>query len=143
MLPDAAITSDVIVGFPTETEREFLDTVDLVKTVGFDMLYTFIYSPRKGTVAEKMDGRIPHEEQVRRFQYLSDVQDAIAQTKNDAYVGKTLRVLSDGNFVGRSSQNKIVTFDADVPAGTFVNVEIKQAKQYKLLGESLKKQIVF
>ncbi len=135
MLPDAAITSDVIVGFPTETEAEFLDTVELVKTVGFDMLYTFIYSPRKGTVAEKMDGRIPHEEQVRRFQYLSDVQDAIAQTKNDAYVGKTLRVLSDGNLVGRSSQNKIVGFDADVPAGAFVNVEIKTAKQYKLIGE--------
>ena len=135
MLPDAAITSNVIVGFPTETESEFLDTVELVKTVGFDMLYTFIYSPRKGTVAEKMVGRIPHEEQVRRFQYLSDIQDAIAQTKNDAYVGKTLRVLSDGNFVGRSSQNKIVAFDADVPAGTFINVEIKSAKQYKLVGE--------
>ena len=135
LLPDAAITSDVIVGFPTETEREFLDTVDLVREVGFDMLYTFIYSPRKGTVAEKMDGRIPHEEQVRRFQYLSDVQDAIAQTKNDAYVGKTLRVLSDGNFVGRSSQNKIVAFDKDVPAGQFANVLIKEAKQYKLSGE--------
>lgn len=135
LLPDAAITSDVIVGFPTETEAEFLDTVELVKTVEFDMLYTFLYSPRKGTAAEKMDGRIPHEEQVRRFQYLSDVQDAIAQRKNQTYLGKTLRVLSDGGYAGRCTQNKIVEFDAPVPAGKFVNVKIITAKQYQLLGE--------
>lgn len=135
LLPDAAITSDVIVGFPTETEAEFLDTVELVKTVEFDMLYTFLYSPRRGTAAEKMDGRIPHEEQVRRFQYLSDVQDAIAQRKNQTYIGKTLRVLSDGGYAGRSTQNKIVEFDAPVPAGKFVNVKIITAKQYQLSGE--------
>lgn len=134
LLPDAAITSDVIVGFPTETEAEFLDTVELVKAVEFDMLYTFLYSPRKGTVAEKMDGRIPHEEQVRRFSYLSEVQDAIAQKKNDAYVGRILRVLSDGGCVGRSSQNKIVEFDSPVPAGQFADVKIERAKQYKLAG---------
>ncbi|MBQ0092090.1 MAG: tRNA (N6-isopentenyl adenosine(37)-C2)-methylthiotransferase MiaB [Clostridiales bacterium] len=137
-LPNASITSDVIVGFPGETESEFLETVDLVKEVGFDLLYTFIYSPRRGTVAEKMDGRIPREEQVRRFQYLSDVENAIALEKNQKMVGKTIRVLSDGEkdgvFCGRSSQNKIVTFDKAVPAGTFCEIEITSAKQYTLSG---------
>ncbi|MBQ2253571.1 MAG: MiaB/RimO family radical SAM methylthiotransferase, partial [Clostridia bacterium] len=136
---DVSLTSDVIVGFPTETEKEFLDTVELVKQVGFDMLYTFIYSPRKGTVAEKMEGRIPHEEQVRRFSYLSDVQNEIAQRNNDAFVGKVLTVLSEGVNekgipTGRSSGNKIVTFDAPVPRGTFCKVKIDTARQYALSG---------
>ena len=138
-LPDAALTSDVIVGFPTETETEFLDTVELVKQVEFDMLFTFLYSPRSGTKAAEMEGQIPHEEQVRRFTYLSDVQNEIAQKRNDAYVGKPLRVLSDGldangTPVGRSSQNKIVTFDRPVPAGQFCEVKIDTAKQYALSG---------
>ena len=136
---DVSLTSDVIVGFPTETEKEFLDTVELVKQVGFDMLYTFIYSPRKGTVAEKMEGRIPHEEQVRRFSYLSDVQNEIAQRNNDAFVGKVLTVLSEGINekgipTGRSSGNKIVTFDTPVPRGTFCKVKIDTARQYALSG---------
>jgi tRNA-2-methylthio-N6-dimethylallyladenosine synthase len=136
---DVSLTSDVIVGFPTETEKEFLDTVELVKQVGFDMLYTFIYSPRKGTVAEKMEGRIPHEEQVRRFSYLSDVQNEIAQRNNDAFVGKVLTVLSEGVNekgipTGRSSGNKIVTFDTPVPQGTFCKVKIDTARQYALSG---------
>ena len=140
---DVSLTSDVIVGFPTETEKEFLDTVDLVKQVGFDMLYTFIYSPRKGTVAEKMEGRIPHEEQVRRFSYLSEVQNEIAQKNNDALVGKVLTVLSEGANekgipTGRSSGNKIVTFDTPVPAGQFCQVRIDTAKQYALGGKLLK-----
>ena len=138
-MPDAAITSDVIVGFPGETEREFLDTVDLVKDVRFDLLYTFIYSPRRGTAAEKMDGRIPREEQVRRFQYLSEVQDAIALEKNEALVGQKIKVLSDGKKdgqnVGRSTQNKIVVLDKERKAGEFCEVKITAAKQYTLYGE--------
>ena len=140
---DVSLTSDVIVGFPTETEAEFLDTVSLVEQVGFDMLYTFIYSPRKGTVAEKMEGHIPHEEQVRRFEYLSQVQNRIAQKNNDAFVGRTLRVLSEGVNekgipTGRSSGNKIVTFDTPVPEGSFCNVKIDTAKQYALSGTIIK-----
>ncbi len=143
-LPDAAITSDVIVGFPTETEEEFLETVELVKQVEFDMLFTFLYSPRKGTAAERMEGRVPHEEQVRRFSYLSEVQNAIAQRKNDAYIGNVLRVLSDGTDengkpVGRSSQNKIILFDRPVPPGQFCEVRIDAAKQYALHGSLMGK----
>lgn len=136
-LPDVSVTSDVIVGFPTETEAEFLDTVELVKRVKFDMLYIFIYSPRRGTAAERMDGRVPREEQVRRFQYLSQVEDGIALERNLALVGKTVRVLSDGKNaegknVGRSGQNKIVTLDGEIPAGRFCEAEITAAKPYAL-----------
>ena len=134
LLPDAALTSDVIVGFPTETESEFLDTVDLVRKVQFDMLYMFLYSPRRGTDAEKMDGRIPHEEQVRRFEYLSEIQNRIAEEKNAALVGKSLRVLSDGT-AGRTSQNKIIYLDREVPAGTFCTARVTGFKQYNLVGE--------
>jgi tRNA-2-methylthio-N6-dimethylallyladenosine synthase len=117
--------------------------VELVKQVGFDMLYTFIYSPRRGTVAEKMEGRIPHEEQVRRFSYLSEVQNEIAQQNNNAFVGREIIVLSEGENekgipTGRSSGNKIVTFDTPVPAGSFCRVKIDTAKQYALGGTLLK-----
>ncbi|MBP5230940.1 MAG: tRNA (N6-isopentenyl adenosine(37)-C2)-methylthiotransferase MiaB [Clostridia bacterium] len=140
ILPGAALTSDVIVGFPTETEKEFLDTVDLVRKVRFDMLYMFLYSPRRGTDAAAMDGRIPHEEQVRRFEYLSGIQNAIAEEKNAALVGTSVRVLSDGTgekgvCTGRTSQNKIISLDRDVPAGTFCTVSVTEAKQYTLAGK--------
>ncbi len=134
MIPDAALTSDVIVGFPTETEKEFLDTVDLVREVRFDLLYMFLYSPRRGTDAEKMDGRIPHEEQVRRFEYLSAVQNQIAEEKNRMLVGRSVRVLSDG-MTGRTSQNKIISLDREVPAGTFCTAKVTGIKQYNLIGE--------
>ena len=74
-LPDAAITSDVICGFPGETEADFEQTVELVGRAGFDMLYTFVYSPRVGSAAAKMEGQIPHEEKVRRFERLSAFQN--------------------------------------------------------------------
>lgn len=134
LLPDAALTSDVIIGFPTETEKEFLDTVDLVRAVRFDLLYMFLYSPRVGTDAEKMEGRIPHEEQVRRFDYLSDVQNRIAEERNRELVGKSVRVLSDGK-TGRTSQNKIIALDREVPAGTFCTARVTGVKQYNLIGE--------
>ncbi len=138
-LPGAALTSDVIIGFPTETEKDFLDTVDLVESVRFDMLYMFLYSPRRGTDAEKMDGRVPHDEQVRRFEYLSGIQNRIAEEKNKAMVGRTVRVLSDGAddkgvCTGRTTQNKIITLDKNIPAGTFCTSVVTDAGQYTLTG---------
>ena len=138
-MPDVSLTSDVIIGFPTETEKEFLETVELVRQAEFDMLFTFLFSPRAGTRAAKMDGQIPHEEQVRRFEYLSVVQNEVAQKRNDRLIGKTLRVLSDGvdaNGIptGRCGQNKIVTFDRPVPAGRFCEVKIQSSRQYALSG---------
>lgn len=135
-LPFAALTTDIICGFPGETEAEFEETVSLVREVGFDMLYSFIYSPRRGTVAEKMPDHIPHEEQVRRFEYLISVQNEMSLKANEKYVGKTLRLLSDGDdgdkHTARSSQNKIVTLDKAVPAGQFVTAEITAAHPFTL-----------
>ncbi len=137
---DISITSDIIIGFPTETETDFNDTVSLVREVGFDMLYTFIYSPRPGTIAAEMDGQVERSVSNERFKLLSDVENEIAQSLNEKFIGKTLRVLSDGynkNGVpcGRSTHNKIVTFDKLVPAGQFVDVEIETAGAYMLGGK--------
>ncbi len=139
-VPDVSLTTDIICGFPTETDEDFADTMSLVKTVGFDMIYTFIYSPRVGTIAAKMDGQIPKDVSNARFKALSDMENDIAQSLNEKFIGKTLRVLSDGvnkNGVpcGRSTQNKIVTYDKFVPAGEFVDVDIESAGAYALFGK--------
>ncbi len=138
--PEISITTDIICGFPTETDEDFADTLSLVKKVGFDMIYTFIYSPRPGTVAAKMEGQIPREISNERFKALSDMQNDIAQGLNDKFIGKTVRVLSDGfnkNGIpcGRSTHNKIVTFDKPIPEGEFVDVVIETAGAYMLGGK--------
>jgi tRNA-2-methylthio-N6-dimethylallyladenosine synthase len=137
---DISITSDIIIGFPTETDEDFRDTVTLVQEVGFDMLYTFIYSPRPGTIAAEMDGQVERSVSNARFKELSDIENDIAQSLNEKFIGKTLRVLSDGynkNGVpcGRSTHNKIVTFDKFIPEGEFVDVEIETAGAYMLGGK--------
>ncbi len=138
--PDISITTDIIIGFPTETDEDFADTMSLVKQVGFDMIYTFIYSPRVGTIAANMEGQIPKSISNERFKALSDMENEIAQSLNDQFIGRTLRVLSDGvnkNGIpcGRSTHNKIVTFDKLVPAGQFVDVQIETAGAYMLGGK--------
>ncbi len=139
-VPDVSLTTDIICGFPTETDEDFADTMSLVKQVGFDMIYTFIYSPRVGTVAAKMDGQIPKSVSNARFKALSDMENDIAQELNEKFIGRTLRVLSDGvnkNGIpcGRSTQNKIVTYDKFIPEGTFVDVKIETAGAYALGGK--------
>ena len=139
-IPEISLTTDIICGFPTETDEDFSETMSLVKAVGFDMIYTFIYSLRVGTVAAKMEGQIPKEISNARFKALSDMENDIAQSLNDKFIGKTLRVLSDGFNkngipVGRSTQNKIVTFDKPIPAGEFADVLIETAGAYALGGK--------
>lgn len=139
-IPDISLTTDIICGFPTETDEDFSETMSLVKAVGFDMIYTFIYSPRVGTIAAEMEGQIPKNVSNERFKALSDMENDIAQELNNAFIGKTVRVLSDGynkNGVpcGRSTQNKIVTFDRFVPEGEFVDVDIETAGAYMLGGK--------
>ncbi|MBQ1206581.1 MAG: tRNA (N6-isopentenyl adenosine(37)-C2)-methylthiotransferase MiaB [Clostridia bacterium] len=138
--PEISLTTDIICGFPTETDEDFAETMSLVKEVGFDMIYTFIYSPRPGTVAANMEGQIPKDVSNARFKALSDMENDIAQSLNDKFIGKTLRVLSDGlnkNGVpcGRSTQNKIVTYDRFIPEGEFVDVVIEAAGAYALSGK--------
>ena len=96
MMPDLVLTSDVIVGFPGETDEEFEDTLTMIKTVRFDSLFTFLYSPRKGTPAAEMPDPFGKEEKQRRFERLLELQNAISAQKHAAYVGKVERVLIDG-----------------------------------------------
>jgi tRNA-2-methylthio-N6-dimethylallyladenosine synthase len=135
-----AITTDVICGFPTESEEDFLDTLDVVRTVGFDMIFTFVYSPRKGTPAANMEGQIPHEEKVRRFNALTELQNENSLRNNRSMIGQTIKVLSDGTdknniCTGRSSQNKVVALDKPIEKGIFVNAEIIDAQPYSLIGK--------
>lgn len=142
-IPNVALTTDIIIGFPTETEKDFLDTVDVVKKVGFDMSYIFLYSPRVGTRAAVMDDQIPHEVKVERFKYLSDVQNEIARANNEKLLGSVQRVLVDGVengiYTGRSGQNKIVNFSGEnIAVGDFCNVEITECLAYSISGKKIK-----
>ncbi len=134
-----SLTTDIICGFPTESEKEFEDTLEVVEAVGFDMIYTFLYSPRSGTPAAKMEDHIPHEEKVRRFQQITALQNEISLKTNQGYVGQTVRVLSEGftgkTYSGRTTQNKIVSFDTPVKEGVFVDILIEKAFPYALYGE--------
>lgn len=139
-IPGISLTTDIICAFPTETDEEFADTLSLVEKIGFDMIYTFIFSPRKGTVAAEMEGQIPKSVANERFKALSDLENEIAQRLNDNYIGKTVRILSDGigkngGFCGRTTQNKIVNFDKFVPEGEFADVSVESAGAYVLNGK--------
>ena len=144
-MPDVVITSDIIVGFPGESEEEFEMTLDMLKKVRFDMLYSFIYSPRKGTPAAEMDGQIPKKTQNARFDRLLATQNEIALEKNAPFVGKTVRVLCDGEsktndkmYSGRTEHAKIVFFEGDAgDIGNFVEVKITKAEAFALYGEKI------
>ena len=139
LMPDIVFTSDVIVGFPGETEAEFEDTVSLIEQVRFDALFTFIYSPRPGTPAAKMPDPTTKEEKNRRFDRLVAVQNAISEEKHRAYVGKTLRVLVDGRdgdfLTARTDGGRLVRFTGDgALIGQFANVTITTSTTWSLVG---------
>ncbi len=144
-IPDITLTSDVIVGFPGETNEEFQDTLALVRQVEFDSLYTFVFSPREGTPAATMEDVLSPEEKQKNFQMLVDLQNQISKRKNDAYVGKTIEVLVDGvsknndnMMAGRTEGNKIVNFQAKAAKpGQFVFVRITKAQTWSLIGEEI------
>ncbi len=142
-VPDAAITSDIIVGFPGETYDDFRETVSLIEEVRFDSLYTFIYSPRKGTKAAEMPDPISTVEKGKWFRELLEVQGKIGLGVYQKYVGQTLRVLCEGEgrtcpdlLTGKTPQDVIVDFDGDRKLiGQFVDVKIESALQWALLGK--------
>ena len=142
-MPDITLTSDIIVGFPGETEEDFEATLDMLRRVRFDMLYSFIYSPRKGTPAAAMEDQVPDKVKNERFDRLLALQNEIAQEKNEAMVGTVQRVLCDGVsknngdvYSGRTDGNKIVFFAGDErDTGRFVNVRIDRAEPFALYGE--------
>ncbi|MBQ3055990.1 MAG: tRNA (N6-isopentenyl adenosine(37)-C2)-methylthiotransferase MiaB [Clostridia bacterium] len=141
-IPDISVTSDIIVGFPTETEAEFEETLEMLRRARFDMIYSFIYSPRKGTPAASMEGQIPHEVSAARMNRLLALQNEIAEAANKRLVGKTVRVLSEGvsktdatTYTGRTDQNKIVFFKEPVIEGEWALVKIDRAAAFALWGE--------
>lgn len=131
LMPDITLTSDVIVGFPGETYEEFLDTVSLVKEVEYNSLFTFIFSPRPNTPAEKMEDKVSRAEKGKWFDELLKVQDEIGRRKQLEMLGKTYRVLCEeptakqGVFTGHTEGNIAVEFEAtNADLGKFLNIKI-------------------
>ena len=140
VMPDLVLTSDVIVGFPGETEEEFEDTISLIEKVRYDALFTFIFSPRGGTPAAKMEDPTPKEEKSRRFDRLCTVQNRISQEIHQSYVGKTMKVLVDGregdNLTARTEGGRLVRLPGpDSLIGQFINARITGCTTWSLVGE--------
>ena len=143
LIPDIVLTSDIIVGFPGETTEEFEDTLKLIEAVRYDALFTFIYSPREGTPAAKMEDVLTKEEKSANFQRLLARQNAISAEKHAAYVGKTLRVLVDGRnddgkhtLTARTDGGRLVHLDGgEELIGGFYSCRITGSSNWALFGE--------
>ena len=143
LIPDIVLTSDVIVGFPGETNKEFEDTLKLIEEVRFDSLFTFIYSPREGTPAARMENVLTKEEKSANFQRLLARQNEISAEKHAAYVGRTLRVLVDGRnddgrhaLTARTDGGRLVHLDgAESLIGGFHRCRITGSSNWALFGE--------
>lgn len=140
-MPDIGITTDVMVGFPTESEEDFLDTMDLVRRVRFSNAFTFIYSPRGGTPAAAMP-QIPYEVKRRRIGELIALQNSVTKELSEDYIGKTYEVLAEdvsekheNMLCGRTESGRLVTFAGDAGlVGSFVDVRITEARSASLFG---------
>ena len=145
VMPGLVITSDIIIGFPGETEAEAMDTVSLVEEVGYDALFTFIYSPRPGTRAAEMPDPATRAEKQKWFDKLLEVQNAHSAKVHAGYVGKTLRVLVDGEsdderfpLTARTEGNRLVRLKGDKDLiGQFINVKITDSNTWALYGEAV------
>jgi tRNA-2-methylthio-N6-dimethylallyladenosine synthase len=143
-VPDCALTTDIIVGFPGETEEDFAQTLEVVEEAGFDGAFTFIYSPRRDTeAADFVDRFIPHEVQVERMERLVEVVQRRARERAQRFVGRTLDVLVEGSarkdpskLRGRTTHNKVVNFEGLANPGEIVPVEITSATSQTLAGEA-------
>ena len=140
VMPDIVLTSDVIVGFPGETDEEFEDTLRLVERVRYDALFTFIFSPRSGTPAADMPDPFTREQKQKRFDRLLELQNRISQEKHSAYVGKTMRVLVDGvdgdQLTARTDGGRLVRMPGDPQiVGSFRQVRIVDSTTWSLVGQ--------
>ena len=141
-IPNIAITTDVMVGFPTESENDFLDTFNLMKEVGFSGAFTFIYSKRKGTVAAKMDGQIAEDIAKDRIIKLINYQNAYNRKISKNYLGKTVEILCEGydekkdKYLGRDEYGRMAYFDGKKGyIGKFLSVKINETGGISLFGE--------
>lgn len=144
--PDLSISTDIIVGFPGETEEDFLDTLSLVREVEYDSAFTFIYSPRVGTPAAKYDNQIPENIKHDRFDRLVDEVNRCSAKKNSEYLGKIVTVMVDGPskndagaWSGRTDTFKLVNFTSEEPLteGQMVSVRITETKTFSLDGKKV------
>lgn len=142
-IPDVALTTDIIVGYPNETEEQFEETLSLYREVGFESAYTFIYSPREGTPAAKMEDNVPMEVKKARLQRLNDLVNELSAKALKQYEGQIVEVLVDGEsknnpdvLAGYTTKNKLVNFTGPKSAiGKIVKVKITEAKTWSLNGE--------
>ena len=142
-IPEIVLSTDIIVGFPGETEEDFLDTLDVVKKVGFEQVFMFIYSIRKGTPAEKMEDQIPEEIKHERFNRLKKLVEDIMAENNKKYIGTIQSILIEGKsktneamLTGRTNTNKVVILEGNKDLiGKVVNVKILSEHMWYLKGE--------
>ncbi|MFV3012014.1 tRNA (N6-isopentenyl adenosine(37)-C2)-methylthiotransferase MiaB [Clostridium botulinum] len=145
LIPNVALSTDIIVGFPGETEKDFEETLSLVKEVEYDSAFTFLYSIRKGTPAAKFEDQVPEDVKHKRFNRLVEVVNEISAKKNKAYEGKIEEVLVEGTskndenkLMGRTRTGKLVNFIGDKHSiGKLVNVKIIKANSFSLTGEEI------
>lgn len=144
-VPDCAITTDLIVGFPNESDKDFEDTLEMVRKVRFASAFTFVYSKREGTVAAKMDGQIDEEVSKSRIKRLIDLVNSITREQSQRYVGRTVEILCEdyddkkGMYLGRDEFGRMAYFQSEKSLiGEFVNVKIASANGISLLGEVTK-----
>lgn len=144
-IPDVVFSTDIIVGFPGETEEDFEDTIDVVKQVNFEQIFMFIYSRRVGTRADKMENQIPEEIKHKRFDRLKQVFEESVEENNKKYVGTTQKILVEGHsknnkdmLTGRTDTNKVVIFEGpEELIGKIINIKIISEHKWYLKGEVL------
>ncbi len=142
-IPDVVFSTDIIVGFPGETEEDYEDTIDVVKQVNFEQIFMFIYSRRVGTRADKMENQIPEEIKHKRFDRLKQVFEESVEENNKKYVGTTQKILVEGHsknnkdmLTGRTDTNKVVIFEGpEELIGKIINIKIISEHKWYLKGE--------
>jgi tRNA-2-methylthio-N6-dimethylallyladenosine synthase len=142
LVPDCAITTDIIVGFPGETDADFEETMAVVEEVRYDSAFTFIFSPRRGTLAAELDDSISHDRKGERMERLVAAVQRIATERSQRFVGRTMEVLVEGpsrndpsRLRGRIRHNKTVNFAGLARPGEMTDVEIESGTSTTLAGE--------
>ncbi|MCI8964939.1 MAG: tRNA (N6-isopentenyl adenosine(37)-C2)-methylthiotransferase MiaB [Clostridia bacterium] len=142
-IPDIVFSTDIIVGFPEETEEDFEHTLDVVRKINYEQIYMFIYSRRVGTVADKMENQIPEEIKHQRFERLKVLYDSKVSENNQKYIGKIEKILVDGTsknndnmLTGRNDTNKVIVFEGSKDLiGKIIKVKITEEHKWYLKGE--------
>ena len=142
-IPDILFSTDIIVGFPGETEEDFENTLDVVRKMNYEQIFMFIYSRRVGTVADKMENQIPEEIKHKRFERLKKLYDENVSKNNEKFIGKVEKILVDGEsknnenmFTGRNDANKVIIFEGSKDLiGKMINVKITEEHKWYLKGE--------